>query len=90
VDGFRILYLGATDHCVIPPDQANSVGSYHAQPLQRDQGQSAIRDLFAMKHDRSGNLPPLPATFPDQMAPILRDRIDGERTRFGLNAGLDT
>src|SRR5208283_2520523 len=24
-------------------------------------GQSAIRDLFAVKHDRAGNLPPLPA-----------------------------
>ena len=35
-------------------------------------GQSAIRDLFAVKHDRAGNLPPLPVIFPDQMAPILR------------------
>ena len=33
-------------------------------------GQSAIRDLFAVKHDRAGNLPPLPVIFPDQMAPI--------------------
>ena len=35
-------------------------------------GQAAIRDLFAVKHDRAGNLPPLPAIFPDQMAPIVR------------------
>ena len=35
-------------------------------------GQSAIRDLFAVKYDRAGNLPPLPAIFPDQMAPIVR------------------
>jgi putative SOS response-associated peptidase YedK len=42
-------------------------------------GQSAIRDLFSVKHDRAGNLPPLPAIFPDQMAPIVRVGPDGER-----------
>ncbi len=42
-------------------------------------GQSAIRDLFAVKHDRAGNLPPLPAIFPDQMAPIIRVASNGER-----------
>jgi putative SOS response-associated peptidase YedK len=42
-------------------------------------GQSAIRDLFSVKHDRAGNLPPLPAIFPDQMAPIVRTGIDGQR-----------
>ena len=30
-------------------------------------GQSAIRDLFRAKHDRTGNLPLLPAIFPDQL-----------------------
>lgn len=51
-------------------------------------GQSAIRDLFAVKHDRAGNLPPLPAVFPDQMAPIIRVTDDGERelvmARWGM------
>jgi len=42
-------------------------------------GQSAVRDLFAVKHDRAGNLPPLPGVFPDQMAPIIRSGADGER-----------
>ncbi len=42
-------------------------------------GQSAIRDLFTVKHDRAGNLPPLPAIFPDQMAPVIRVGPDGER-----------
>jgi putative SOS response-associated peptidase YedK len=42
-------------------------------------GQQAIRDLFAVKHDRAGNLPPLPGVFPDYMAPIVRVGIDGER-----------
>jgi putative SOS response-associated peptidase YedK len=51
-------------------------------------GQSAIRDLFAVKHDRAGNLPPLPAIFPDQMAPIVRLDADGGRelvmARWGM------
>ena len=42
-------------------------------------GQSAIRDLFSVRHDRAGNLPPLPAVFPDQMAPIVRVEPVGER-----------
>ena len=42
-------------------------------------GQSAIRDLFAVKHDCAGNLAPLPAIFPDQMAPIVRVGANGER-----------
>jgi non-homologous end joining protein Ku len=28
-----------------------------------------IRDLFKVERDTTGNLPPLPAIFPDQMAP---------------------
>ena len=51
-------------------------------------GQSAIRDLFSVRHDRAGNLPPLPAIFPDQMAPIVRTGADGERelvlARWGM------
>ncbi|RBP17662.1 putative SOS response-associated peptidase YedK [Roseiarcus fermentans] len=51
-------------------------------------GQSAIRDLFAVEHDRTGNLPPLPAIFPDQMAPIVRVGADGGRelvmARWGM------
>src|SRR5208282_3447667 len=50
--------------------------------------QSAIRDLFAVKRDRAGNLPPLSAIFPDQMAPIIRVASDGERelvmARWGM------
>jgi putative SOS response-associated peptidase YedK len=51
-------------------------------------GQSAIRDLFGVKHDRAGNLPPLPAIFPDQLAPIVRVTAGGERecvvARWGM------
>jgi putative SOS response-associated peptidase YedK len=51
-------------------------------------GQSAIRDLFRASRDRVGNLPLLPAIFPDQMAPIVRVGTDGERelvmARWGM------
>jgi len=51
-------------------------------------GQSAIRDLFAVRRDRAGNLPSLPAIFPDPMAPIVRVGQDGERelvlARWGM------
>ena len=51
-------------------------------------GQSAIRDLFAVSHDRLGNLAPLPGIFPDQPAPIVRVAADGERelvmARWGM------
>ena len=53
-------------------------------------GQSAIRDLFDVRHDRAGNVPPLLAIFPDQMAPIVRVAGDGERAlvmaRWGMPA----
>jgi putative SOS response-associated peptidase YedK len=51
-------------------------------------GQSAIRDLFRASRDRVGNLPLLPAIFPDQMAPIVRVGAEGERelvmARWGM------
>jgi putative SOS response-associated peptidase YedK len=50
--------------------------------------QEAIRRLFALSHDYAGNLPALPAVFPDQMAPIVRVGPDGEReltlARWGM------
>jgi hypothetical protein len=40
--------------------------------------QAAIRDLFKVTKDTTGNLPPLPAIFPDQVAPVVREN-EGER-----------
>ena len=40
--------------------------------------QAEIRHAFGVRHDRTGNLPPLPGIFPDQMAPVVR-ATDGER-----------
>ena len=51
-------------------------------------GQTAIRDWFRVRHDRTGNLPLFPGVFPDQMAPIVRTGGDGERelvmARWGM------
>ncbi len=51
-------------------------------------GQSAIRDLFSVKHDRSGNLPLFPSVFPDQLAPIVRRGTDGERELVTARWGM--
>jgi putative SOS response-associated peptidase YedK len=51
-------------------------------------GQAAIGDWFRATHDRTGNLPLFPGVFPDQMAPIVRAGVDGERelvmARWGM------
>ena len=51
-------------------------------------GQAAIREWFRARHDRTGNLPLFPGIFPDQIAPIARTGVDGERelvmARWGM------
>ena len=41
-------------------------------------GQQAIREAFRAMTDSTGNLPPLPGIFPDQLAPVVRN-MDGGR-----------
>ncbi|MEJ0050579.1 MAG: hypothetical protein WDN02_05135 [Methylovirgula sp.] len=41
-------------------------------------------------HDHTGNLPPMPAIFPDMMAPVVRKADDGERELVMLRWGLPT
>jgi putative SOS response-associated peptidase YedK len=47
-----------------------------------------IRALFRTAHDRTGNLPAFPGIFPDQLAPMVRNSVDGERelvmARWGM------
>jgi putative SOS response-associated peptidase YedK len=54
----------------------------------KTKGQAAIRALFRIARDRSGNLPAFPGIFPDQLAPIVRNSADGERelvvARWGM------
>ncbi|MCI4680594.1 SOS response-associated peptidase [Rhodoblastus acidophilus] len=49
--------------------------------------QDAMRSLFRVTHDRTGNLPPMPGIFPDYPAPIVRVAA-GERelttARWGM------
>jgi hypothetical protein len=39
--------------------------------------QEAMWRLFRVKRDLIGNLPSLPAVFPDMMAPVVRTAPDG-------------
>lgn len=40
-------------------------------------GAAELRRAFGVAQDRIGNLPPLPAIFPDQMAPVVLTQPDG-------------
>jgi len=42
-------------------------------------GQEAIRRAFRVMRDRTGNLPPLAAIYPDSLAPVVHTANDGER-----------
>ncbi|MBN8920449.1 MAG: SOS response-associated peptidase family protein [Rhizobiales bacterium] len=39
--------------------------------------QEEIRRWFAVRHDRSGNLPSLPGVYPDSLAPVVRATPEG-------------
>jgi hypothetical protein len=51
-------------------------------------GQKAIRDLAKAMVDHAGNMPSLPAIFPNRMAPILRAAPKGQRELLMLRWGL--
>ena len=40
-------------------------------------GQAAIREIAGAMTDKTGNLAALPAIFPDQSAPVVRQGADG-------------
>src|SRR3954462_5363376 len=42
-------------------------------------GQQAIREFTRAMSDTTGNLPPMPAVFPDYAPPVVRNLADGER-----------
>jgi putative SOS response-associated peptidase YedK len=50
--------------------------------------QDAMRRLFGVVHDRTGNLPPLPGIFPDQLAPVIRTAKDGAREAVTMRWGF--
>jgi len=49
--------------------------------------QEAMRRAFEVNRDSAGNVPPLPAIFPDQMAPVVRT-VDGERELIQMRWGF--
>jgi putative SOS response-associated peptidase YedK len=53
--------------------------------------QTAVRQFTRAMHDRTGNLPPMPAIFPDMMAPVVRKTLaEGEREMAMLRWGMPT
>jgi putative SOS response-associated peptidase YedK len=50
--------------------------------------QDAIRRLFPIDRDSTGNMPPLPGIFPDQMAPVIRTLPDGSRELTMMRWGM--
>jgi putative SOS response-associated peptidase YedK len=51
-------------------------------------GQAAIVALVRAMRDRTGNLPPLPAIFPDMPAPVVRTAANGERELVVMRWGM--
>jgi len=50
--------------------------------------QQAIRQLALALEDTTGNLPPLPAIFPDSLAPVVFNAADGKRSLGMLRWGM--
>jgi putative SOS response-associated peptidase YedK len=50
--------------------------------------QEAIRRLFRIDRDRTGNQPPLPGIYPDQLAPVIRTARDGAREMIRMRWGF--
>jgi putative SOS response-associated peptidase YedK len=50
--------------------------------------QDAARKLARVARDITGNMPPLPAIFPDQMAPVVRTAPDGVRELVMMRWGF--
>jgi putative SOS response-associated peptidase YedK len=68
---------------------ANAAGAEqcHEPLFSMTTNQQAIRNLFKVTLDTAGNLPPLPAIFPDHVAPIVRssgDQRELTMARWGM------
>lgn len=50
--------------------------------------QEAMRRLFGVVHDRTGNQPRLPGIYPDQLAPVVRLDRDGAREMTAMRWGF--
>jgi putative SOS response-associated peptidase YedK len=50
--------------------------------------QQAIRDLVKAMRDLAGNMPPMPAVFPNRIAPVVRVGPDGVRELVMMKWGF--
>jgi putative SOS response-associated peptidase YedK len=50
--------------------------------------QQAIREFTRATVDKAGNLPPMPAIFPDSMAPVVRNTATGDRELIMMRWGM--
>ena len=50
--------------------------------------QQAVRDLLKAMRDITGNMPPLPAIFPNMKAPVVRTAPDGVRELLMMRWGF--
>jgi len=48
----------------------------------------AVRQIFGVVRDHTANQPPLPAIYPDQMAPVVRLEDDGARVMQAMRWGF--
>ncbi len=94
--------LGALQHAKVPAinfaegrpiaircrEARELLKSPHVQSLQYRTNQDAIRRLFLpYQVDRTGNLPSMPAVFPDQEAPVVRNAA-GHRELIRMRWGM--
>lgn len=86
------IYIGRGDRLVcaqlrrlgLPRLQTLGMCNLYSMTRNRD----AIRRLFRVDMDRTGNQPPLPTIFPDQLAPVVRVRPDGVRLMETMRWGF--
>src|ERR1019366_4244455 len=75
--------LGFEARSVRQPLQVRSMCNLYSMTKSQD----AIRRLFQVTRDSTGNLPPLPGVFPDYPAPVVR-HADGERELVMMRWGM--
>jgi hypothetical protein len=69
----------------VPPRGCGPWKEWSGQSLQVTRGQTAILDFVRAVRDLTGNPPPLPAIFPDHLAPVVRE-VGAERESAGSPA----
>jgi putative SOS response-associated peptidase YedK len=92
--GFDMDFRGCIDgmaappagHPGMPPSSERKVAVCNLYSMTKPQ--HAIRDLFRVTRDSAGNLPPLPAIYPDTLAPVVREAGDGERDLVMMRWGM--